>query len=452
VRVALPLDAVEKEIGWLRRGVWTGAAVTLLLALMLSLFLARRVTAPLVELADTARAIAQGAYGQRVSIRSRDEVGKLATAFNEMSEACARHIAQMDQDRQQLRAIFRSMVEGVLVIDADQRVEFINEAACALLQIAPETAPGRKLWQLLRHRQLNEAVECILAADEPVRSELAWHSHEGRVLDLHGVRLPGTPLRGAVLVFHDVTHLRKLERVRQDFVANVSHELKTPLATIQATVETLLDGAINDPDHNLRFLESIRESAERLHHLVLDLLTLARIESGEATIELQPIAVQPAIEACMGRLEQRAAAKQITLEHAPTAESIMVTADEEAIADILDNLVDNAVKYTPAGGRVSLRWWSEGKEAVVQLQDTGIGIPEKDLPRIFERFYRVDKARSRELGGTGLGLSIVKHLVQALGGSITAVSQIGTGSTFTLRLPLAENPSLKPDLSAAVTA
>jgi two-component system phosphate regulon sensor histidine kinase PhoR len=300
----------------------------------------------------------------------------------------------------------------------------------------PEVIGDRKLWQLVRHRQLNTAVERILAGDESVHSELAWHSNDGRVLDLHGARLPGAPLRGAVLVLHEVTHLRKLERVRQDFVANVSHELKTPLATIQATVETLLDGAVYDPDHNIRFLESIRDSAERLHHLVQDLLALARIESGEEMLDLQPIAVQPVVETCIARMEQRAAAKQIVLKQAAPEVPVTVRVDEEAIADILDNLADNAIKYTPNGGCVTLQWDVDGKEGVLQVKDTGIGIPEKDLPRIFERFYRVDKARSRELGGTGLGLSIVKHLAQAMNGSVEAKSQLGAGSTFTVRLPL----------------
>jgi two-component system, OmpR family, phosphate regulon sensor histidine kinase PhoR len=266
------------------------------------------------------------------------------------------------------------------------------------------------------------------------------------VLAIHGNRL--TPLpdaihhdgktsnRRAVLVLHDITHLRRLERIRQDFVANVSHELKTPLATIQATVETLLDGAVNDQEHNIRFLESIREGAERLHRLVLDLLTLGRIESGQETMELQPLAVESAIEACIGRLEPRAAAKEIKLLQDQSPEPLLIRADEEALGDILDNLVDNAVKYTPSGGRVTLRWFAEEKDAVLQVSDTGIGIPEKDLPRVFERFYRVDKARSRELGGTGLGLSIVKHLAQAMNGSVEAKSQLGAGSTFTVRLPL----------------
>jgi two-component system, OmpR family, phosphate regulon sensor histidine kinase PhoR len=262
---------------------------------------------------------------------------------------------------------------------------------------------------------------------------------------VHGARLPrhadlsaesgDQEAGGSVLVIHDITPLRKLERIRQDFVANVSHELKTPLAAIHAGAETLLDGALQDPEHNVRFLERIRENAERLHRLVQDLLSLGRIEAGQAVLEIKPLALEVGVEACLSRHGERAKSKGLRLEAAPPTHPVVVMADEEALAEILDNLVDNAIKYTPDGGAITLRWSRDNGEAVLHVEDTGVGIPEKDLPRVFERFYRVDKARSRELGGTGLGLSIVKHLISSLGGSIAATSQLGGGSTFTVRLP-----------------
>ena len=437
VRIALSLDAVAAEIRWLRRVVWTATGLTLLGALVLSLLIARRITAPLVKLSRAADAIARGDYGKKVLVSSSDEVGALGASFNAMSQACAAQIARMDEDRAQLRAIFRSMVEGVLVLDANQAVLFANEAASELLGAPLHKAAGQKIWQVLRHLQLTDAVEKVLASDEPLRCELEWPGHERKALSLQGARLPGDPHRGAVLVLHDVTHLRKLETVRQDFVANVSHELKTPLAAIQATVETLLDGAMHDTDHNVRFLERIRESADRLHRLVQDLLTLGRIESSQAPLDLEPIALQAAVDACISRHAQRAQTKDLRLIPQPAQEPVAALADEEALAEILDNLVDNAIKYTPAGGTITLSWLGDNGEAILQVADTGVGIPEKDLPRIFERFYRVDKARSRELGGTGLGLSIVKHLVQALHGGIAVESQLGEGTTFTIRVPCA---------------
>ncbi|HXG09779.1 MAG TPA: ATP-binding protein, partial [Gemmataceae bacterium] len=439
VRLALPLGAVAEETRWLRQAVWTGTGVSLVLALLVSMVLARRMSAPLVELASAARSMAEGYCGQEVKVASADEIGTLALVFNEMSRACAAHIAQMERDRQQLRAIFGSMVEGVLVLDAEGRVQFLNEAAGRLLNL-PAGAEGRNLSQLVQHRSLAEAVAHITASEEPYEGELEWDTTPRKVLAVHGNRLPGEPLRGLVLVLHDITHLRRLEQVRQDFVANVSHELKTPLAAIQATVETLLDGALHDPEHGVRFLERVRENTDRLHRLVQDLLTLSRVESGEAVLERRPVPLHAAVEASLSRHEHRAASKGLRLEQAPPAEPVTALTDEEALAEILDNLLDNAIKYTPPGGRITLRWFAEGGAAVFQVEDTGIGIPEKDLPRIFERFYRVDRARSRELGGTGLGLSIVKHLAQALGGSVTASSQVGVGSVFTVRLPEAAVP------------
>jgi two-component system phosphate regulon sensor histidine kinase PhoR len=245
-------------------------------------------------------------------------------------------------------------------------------------------------------------------------------------------------------VFHDITQLRKLERVRQDFVANVSHELKTPLAAIAAIVETLLDGALRDPDHNVAFLERIRENADRLRRLVLDLLTLGRIESGQETLELQTVSLSHAVDDCCARHAQAAAAKGLKLEQVGVPYAVAALADSDALNEILDNLVDNAIKYTPAG-TITLRWFADGNKAVLQVEDTGVGILEKDVPRIFERFYRVDKARSRALGGTGLGLSIVKHLAQTLGGSVTARSEVGRGSVFEVRLPRA---SLEPTVGS----
>ena len=260
-----------------------------------------------------------------------------------------------------------------------------------------------------------------------------------RSLTVHAARLPGLPPRGAVLVLHDTTELRRLERLRQEFVANVSHELKTPLSIIKACVETLLDGAVDDRQHRRQFLEQLEIQSNRLHALILDLLSLARIESGEELFEFQPIPVSEIVQSCMERHRPRAESKEQVFEMAPLAgdEELAVWADEEALEQILDNLLDNAVKYTPQRGRVCVRWRREGEQVCLEVADTGIGIPESDLPRIFERFYRVDKARSRELGGTGLGLSIVKHLSQAIHGSVRASSRPGQGTTFTVCLPQA---------------
>lgn len=440
VRAALPLDEVQGRLAVLRRLVWTAAGGTALAALALALWLARRTARPIRELTKGAEKISTGDYGHRVYAVSPDEVGMLAAAFNRMSERLATQFSQLEEDRQQLRTILSGMVEGVIALDAEQRVVFANERAARLLDVQAQAASGRKLWEVVRHRALQEVVERALAQSGPCREELSWAGTPPRQLTVHAARLPGSPPRGVVLVLHDTTELRRLERLRRDFVANVSHELKTPLAVIQACVETLLEGTDDDPAAHRRFLGRIGEQAARLHALILDLLSLARVESGEEAFEMAAVPVGPAVGACLERHRARADAKAQHLQvmaAEPDCDHVAAWADAEAVGQILDNLVDNAVKYTPEGGTIVVGWRADGPHVLLVVQDTGIGIPEADLPRIFERFYRVDKARSRELGGTGLGLSIVKHLTQAMQGSVEAISKPGSGTTFLVRLPKA---------------
>ena len=434
--VAGPWEATTGDVLlaliWFQVGMITGAA-------LLGWQLARRLKPTLQEMTDAVHAIGEGRFESVLPLPQRDTVGRLVTAFNAMSRTLATQTALLAEDRQELRAVLRCMAEGVIVIDGQQTVRFLNEAAGQMLKVPLEPSKGRKLWELVRHRSLVETAEVILKSDEPCRRELEWNVPLPIALAVQGTRLVGEPHHGALLVLHDITNVRKLERMRRDFVANVSHELKTPLAAIHVMVETLLDGAVNDPRHNVRFLERVRENADRLSYLVQDLLTLNRIESGEENLEIKPVPLQAALEQCLHHNELRAQAKQQKLELLPATDpAVSAWADEDALDHILGNLVDNAIKYTPVGGTITLRCFVHEKEVAIEVRDTGPGIPEKDLPRVFERFYRVDKARSRELGGTGLGLSIVKHLAQIQNGRVTAASQVGSGSTFTLFLPRAE--------------
>ena len=332
------------------------------------------------------------------------------------------------------------MVEGVIAIDSEQSILFANDRAGAMLEFAANTAAGRKLWEVARQHSVQELVRAAMQTDNGEAHRLEFTVATGKTLMLQVAQLPGESTRGAVLVFHDNTELRRLEHLRQDFVANVSHELKTPLSVITACVETLLDGGMDDMEHRGRFLERIHEQTQRLHSLILDLLSLARIESGDQHWTFQALSIAELAESCVERHQarnyRRRNRRSFWRRRRPGAPDLQAWADEEALAEILDNLVDNAVKYTPEGGTIHLRWWSEGEHCIVEVKDTGIGIPEHDLPRVFERFYRVDKARSREVGGTGLGLAIVKHLVQAMQGTIAATSELGRGSTFTIRLPM----------------
>ncbi len=417
--------------------VWTTAGATALASVLLTFYLSRRITRPLRELTEGAARIAAGAHGHKVYAAGRDEVGKLAETFNHMSTRLATQFAQLEEDRQQLRAILSGMVEGVVALDAGQRVLFANERAVELFEVpSAQAVVGRKLWEVIRQRSLLDLVERAVAEDRPLSEELTWNGRGERTFKVHVARLEGPIAKGAVLVLHDTTDLRRLERVRQEFVANVSHELKTPLSVIQACVETLLDGAIDDPQFRGPFLQRIAEQGHRLYALILDLLSLARIESGEEVFHLQEVSVGEAVRECLDRHHARAEGKKQTLLATPPADGAdAVWADEEAMGQILDNLVDNALKYTPEGGRIEVRWRGEDGRVLIEVQDTGSGIPTRDLPRVFERFYRVDKARSRELGGTGLGLSIVKHVVQAMHGNVWAESPPGQGATFFVRLP-----------------
>jgi two-component system phosphate regulon sensor histidine kinase PhoR len=438
VRVALPVADIEAHVANLRSLVWTTAGATAVIALLLAWWLARRLAEPLRELERGAAAIAGGHYGHKVYIERRDELGGLAEAFNQMSQRLAVQFAQLDQDRQQLRAVLGSMIEGVVAVDADSNVLFANERAGELLNFPVSQAAGRKLWEVVRHRPVQDLVQEVLGAVNGHTATLDAAGFSQRSLTVHAARLPGGPVRGAVLVFHDITELRRLERLRQEFVANVSHELKTPLSVIVACVETLQHGAVDDLENRGKFLERIAAQSHRLSSLIVDLLSLARIESGQEALEAHEVSVADAVRRCVERHLERARSKNQCLEAAPPgqqpAAGVGVWADEDALDHILDNLVDNAIKYTPAGGTIQLHWWAENGTCVIEVRDTGIGIAEADLPRVFERFYRADKARSRELGGTGLGLAIVKHLVQAMGGAVRAESSLERGTTFTVIL------------------
>jgi two-component system phosphate regulon sensor histidine kinase PhoR len=438
VRISMPLDAIRSRLSQLRRLIVSAGALTIVLALALAFLLTRRTVKPVHELIRGAQEIAAGDYGHRVYTGGTSEVAQLARTFNHMSERLAAQFTQIDEDRQQLRTVLSSMVEGVIAIDNDQKILFANDRAGQLLEFVPRAAVHRRLWELIRQRSLQDVIRAALVADnQPVHSvSMALPGSKSFLVQV--ARLPGSPSRGAVLVFHDDTELRRLERLRQDFVANVSHELKTPLAIIKACVETLIDGGVDDPAFRGQFLERIADQAERLHALILDLLRLARIESATEAFTMNEYDLGALVDQCFERRRTLAEGKKQTLRTLPPPASegpALVWVDDEAIEQILDNLVDNALKYTPEGGTVEVRWGRKDDQIELQVRDTGIGIPEAELVRIFERFYRVDKARSRELGGTGLGLSIVKHLVQSMHGSVEAESVVGQGSTFTIRFP-----------------
>lgn len=394
------------------------------------------------ELERSVEALGRGKGARPIFAPMTWPFGRLVRSFDEAVPQLENRITKLEQDRKQLAAVLSGMAEGVVAIDARQRLLFVNASAERMFGIPPG-AVGRMLHEVIRSPHVQQVVEATLAELEPYRGEIRIAGRESaprgnaRVLSVQGTPLTGTPPEGAVFVFHDVTELRRLEGIRQDFVANVSHELKTPLASIKAYTETLLDWALHDEKVNVRFLHQIEDQADRLNQLILDLLSLARLESGQNVYDHRPLVLSPVISQCVEAHRGRAESKQqsFQLDLGTIDEETLVVADDEAIRQILDNLVDNAIKYTPEGGSVRVSCYVEKESVVIDVTDTGIGIPRDDLPRVFERFYRVDKARSRELGGTGLGLSIVKHLVQSIGGQVKVHSRLGSGSRFSVSLP-----------------
>jgi two-component system phosphate regulon sensor histidine kinase PhoR len=415
-------------------------------AMAMLLLLAWRWMRLLSDVSGGLEALRRGRRAHVVRAARAWPIGRLVRAFNAAAADVSGRIDRLEQDRQQLIVVLEAMAEAVIAVDIRNRLLFANAGANRLFGLDPAFV-GRLIPELIRSPQVQDAIEATLRLNAPqsYQEEVVLTSRDvtmrsqGQVrhLAVRGTPLPGSPSPGAVLVFHDVTDLRRLERMRQDFVANASHELKTPLASIKAYTETLLDWGLRDDSVNVRFLERIDEQAERLNQLILDLLSLARLESGQDVFDHQPLDVIPVLESCVEGHRGRAAARnlELTFDHGRHLDGQMILADEEAVRQIADNLIDNAIKYTPENGSVRVRCDIVDDTVVFDVTDTGIGIPRDDLPRIFERFYRVDKARSRELGGTGLGLSIVKHLVQSIGGRVDVTSRVGSGTQFTVRIP-----------------
>jgi two-component system, OmpR family, phosphate regulon sensor histidine kinase PhoR len=438
VRCSAPLEPVHAARRELLAAAVAAIACVLLLAFPLVALLEQGRSAEFQELRRVIDEQRAGKLEARVRALSGGDTRALGNAINQLGEELARRIAELSIEGARLRAMLAGMVEGVVALDDSERVAFSNRAARNLLESEGVALDGRRLWEAVRTPELAELLEEARATDATCSRELSLATSRGELaLQVHASRF-STPAAGTglVLVFHDITELRKLERIRRDFVANVGHELKTPLTAISGYVDTLLDGALDERADLERFLGRIQANAQRLSHLVSDLLSLARIESGKSIAAIEAVAARSALEQAVRRHEPAARARGLELVLAPDSADLSVLADVEALQQILDNLIDNAIKYTQRG-RVLVRANVRGEHGCLEVEDTGIGIPEQDRERVFERFFTVDRARSRELGGTGLGLSIVRHLVAAMRGRLELESELGRGSTFRVLLPLA---------------
>ena len=437
VRTALPMTQVRSEIAAVQRLIWIVALIVSIAVVGLTYFVAVRLVRPVSTLTNAAEAIAAGDYQHRVYLHSRDELGVLARSFNHMSDKLDSREAQLRDSTKRLATVLEGMVEGVIALDDQHRIILANPAAGRLLSFDPVESEQKPIMQVVRNHTIHEMLQGPEQPQGTRRVEIQSGDEQSRSVGVTATFLAGESPTRCILVLQDITELRKLEAMRQEFVANVSHELKTPLSSIKAYSETLLSGAINDANNNSRFVLRIEEQAERLHELILDMLSLARIESGQQAFDIVNVRVADVVEDCFAEAQASADSKGIQLITNDSPQSLEVRADEEGARQILNNLISNAVKYTPEGGEVGVEWSRTESTVVVKVRDTGIGISAEHLPRVFERFYRVDKARSRELGGTGLGLSIVKHLAQSFGGTVDVESQPGKGSTFAVSLPRA---------------
>lgn len=446
VRVSVPLDAVEAEVASVQQLVVVTSVMVSLLALAPMFLILRKIIQPLTTLKTAANEIAAGQLQQVVRVDRRDELGTLAEAFNTMSHELSARMFELNQTSQELRessrllsTVFGSMVEGVIAVDNDENVLFANEAARSLLDFGNRDLIGRPVWECVRNETVRTVVrQAMTGLERSVECELP---RNGIVVEIEASPLAGDPCHGVVLVFHDVTELRRLEHIRRDFASNVSHELKTPLTIIQTAAETLLDGALEDTEHARRFLQRIDEQGQRLQELILDLLQLARIESGEQGFEVTSVPVRPVVESLIDELMSLAQSRKVSVEVETVCEDVCVAADNGAFRTIIENLLSNALKYTPEGGRVTILWKQDQTHASISVRDTGVGISREHQTRIFERFFRVDRARTRDMGGTGLGLSIVKHLANVFSAQVSVESEVGQGSIFSLRIPLAETPA-----------
>ncbi|WP_287154490.1 ATP-binding protein [Candidatus Solincola tengchongensis] len=413
------------------------AAFGLLLLVIVgaSLWTERTVMGALRELREAVASVARGELERGVTAPRIADFSELAESFNVMAGEVRKRVEELDSERKKLEAILKNVSTGILVADGENRVLLLNPAAEAILGVRLEKASGRRLVEVFTGTELEEAVR-IAAAGEKVEREMELLYPRRMTLHLKSQPVIGADgkVSATVSTLEDVTLLRRVDRIRQDFVANVSHELRTPVATVRALVESLLGGALERRETAERFLHDLDRETSRLSQLVEDLLALSRLEAGETVLRMEEIDLRELVDE---RLEGKAklAAEYGVEMDATSCGEMMVTADRRLLATLLDNLLDNAIKYNRPGGRVFVGCRAEEGALVLEVRDTGVGMPPEELPRIFERFYRIDRARSRETGGTGLGLSIVKHIAELHGGTVSVQSEPGEGSAFSVRLP-----------------
>lgn len=436
VRYSLPLEGINQALAQFRTRLWLWSLLILLLAGAASMLISRSFTDRIERLREFSRRVAEGDFRPLAADGRGDTLAALGSSLNQTAERLDRTIRTLTEERNLSSAILGSMVEGVAVVNGAERLVFANPGFAGILGLDVPPVSGSALLEIVRQKELIDAVRRVLAGEPRVEAEIVTGTLRQHFFAATVASVRAGDTSGAVIVLHDITELRKLERIRRDFVANVSHEFRTPLTAIQGFSETLIAGAVNDAQNRDRFLAIILDHSRRLARLTEDLLRLSEMDAERLELELRRIPVSQLVESCYETAQRRAADKGLTLslELQPRLPDIL--GDTRRLQEVLQNLLDNAVQYTLPGGKIVLSAEAKNDEIVFTVADTGIGIPLADQPRIFERFYRVDAARSREAGGTGLGLSIAKHLIEVHGGRLWVESEIGEGSRFHFSVPI----------------
>lgn len=439
IRTALPINSVSVALSGIRVKVFIGWLVVLFIAAFSNLLISRMISRPLAEIKEGTQAFAKGNLEQRLVVPESEELGDLVEALNHMAAQLDDRIKTVSRQNHVQEAILASMTESLLAVDSSQHLINLNHSAADLFHLDPETAKGRHLSEVVRNSEIQGFIQKMLQNHTPLETELIIYNDSKRVLQVHGTALHDIEGKsmGALVVFNDITQIRRLEQMRQDFVANVSHELKTPITSIKGAAETLKDGAYADPGSAQRFLTMITRHADRLGGIIEDLLTLSRIEQDpeKAFLSFEEMELLPTLKLAMQLCESKAQEKNIQLSLKADA-SIRFPFNASLLEQGIINLVDNAIKYSEPYTMVEIETELTETEIIIYVHDQGVGIAKHQLPRLFERFYRVDKARSRNLGGTGLGLAIVKHIAQAHQGHVSVTSTLGQGSTFSIHIPL----------------
>jgi len=438
LRLALPVEGIDESLGQFRASLWLWSLLIFLIAGGVALLMSRSYTDRVERLREFSLRVAEGDFRPLPADGTGDTLEALGASLNQTAGRLDRTIRTLTEERNLSSAILGSMVEGVAVVNAAERLVFTNPGFASILGLDVPPVAGSSLLEVVRQTELIGAVRQVLAGEPRVESEISTGTLRQHFFAATVASVRAGDTSGAVIVLHDITELRKLERIRRDFVANVSHEFRTPLTAIQGFAETLIAGALDDPQNRGRFLNIILEHARRLARLTEDLLKLSQMDADRLEIEINPVKVSQLVESCYETARHRAAEKELLLTLAPGLSQNLpdVAGDARRLQEVLQNLLDNAIQYTLPGGKIILSAELKNDSVVFTVSDTGIGIPTADQPRIFERFYRVDAARSREAGGTGLGLAIAKHLIEVHGGRIWVESEVGVGSRFHFSVPL----------------